>query len=470
MRRPGQCYSRAGMLNATSTRQIALAGPILGLLLIFISIPSAYGQRLLLPESRPNDSLGQLDIGLGFGQIDDDYFVRLRAGMVFNFDPVQFGIQVPLNFRVIDESPKTNDVVRTEDWDEFSDYLKLLRFVQWGRYSDPTYARIGELTGISMGHGTVVDRYYNVITVDNYKMGLHTRLDFGYGGLEFMADHVAPPNLVGLRGFIRPGAIAGTTSDILAKPTVGVFVVGDFDAPTLLSTRADGSLRTDTTKLRAAETGAATFYGLDFDWEVFANEHVALKPYFDLVGFNDEGAGTHLGLMSNFYLPSDVRLDTRIEWRFATENYQPAYFNPMYEVERFSFLGAPKLAAVRNGAPGGERHGFYGSIDLDIGGYINAGVTYEDYQGSNNSNFLARVSLPYIAFVKFAAFYTKRNFSEAADLGNLDNALLVALARFKIWGPLYASAEYARQWRLQEDGAYETTNNWNLGAGAEFTF
>jgi hypothetical protein len=224
------------------------------------------------------------------------------------------------------------------------------------------------------------------------------------------------------------------------------------------------------TRLQPTRTGTAAFYGWDIDWEVFALDWVSITPFVDLVGFNDEGFGSHLGVFINFTLPEEVQIFTRWEWRYASKAYQPNYFNSLYEVERWSFLGAPKLFQVREDSTREDRHGFYGSLDVDIGGYVSAGATYEDYQGENNSNFTARISLPYISFVKAALYYTKRNFDDIDDLGELDGALLVALARFKVWGPVYVSTEYARQWRLQDDGNYETTDNWSVGAGAEFNF
>jgi len=35
---------------------------------------------------------------------------------------------------------------------------------------------------------------------------------------------------------------------------------------------------------------------------------------------------------------------------------------------------------------------------------------------------------------------------------------------------VYVGAEYSRLWRLADDGTYENIDQWNVGAGAAFTF
>jgi hypothetical protein len=433
---------------------------------------------LAAPGARAKDKggfSGMFDGGIGFGAIAEDYFVRLSVGAAFQFDDIGFGVQVPLNLRAIDNAPIQDSVIRQEDWDEYSDFFKILRYFQYGFPRDPYYVRVGELAGVSLGHGTIVSNYYNVVDVNHYKMGVRATVDVGYGGAELLLDHIAPPNIMGLRGFVRPFTFFDTAK-IFKSVTTGLVFVADFHAPTTVKVDAQGVPIVDDAGLERSSSEAVLLYGWDLDWEVYSNSWVSIVPYFDLMFLEDEGVGTHLGTFVNFRLPADIRIDTRFEWRFASEGYQPTYIDSIYEIERWRFITGPKITDVRAGlaAAGSDRHGFFGSLDFHVGDYVTVGAMYEDYQGPDNANFTARLDLPYISIVKLSAFYTKRNFDDAEDLGSLDNALLVALARFKVYGPLYVYGEYARQWHIVEDGPdkgqYETVDNYGFGAGAEIRF
>lgn len=426
-----------------------------------------------MPADQPGgdtpQGIGEVDAALGFGGIAEDYFVRLRLGAAFQFDKFGFGIQAPMNLRVKDNAPTGEGVLRNEDWDEFSDYLKILRYVQYGFPSEPVYVRLGELAGVSLGHQTVVDRYYNVVDINHYKMGIRATVDMDYGGVEVLLDHIAPPNLFGLRGFVRPLTFF-ETDEIFKRFTVGLTFAADFVAPTELETDANNRLETENRHLIRDNSAVAAIYGLDMDWEVVRTELFSVIPYFDVLFLNGAGVGTHLGTMLNFRFPENFRLNSRLEWRFASAHYQPNYFNSIYEIERWSFLSGPKLDDVLNGANRQSRHGAIGQLEFHLGNYLTVSGTYEDYQGANNSNLTLRLDLPTIYVVRLSAYYAKRNFDSFSDLGNLDNTMLVTLAKVDVIGPVYVSAEYARQWHLDDDGHYDTVNNWAIGAGVSFRF
>lgn len=419
---------------------------------------------------------GQFDGGLGFGGIAEDWFVKVSVGAAFQFDKIGFGVQVPLNFRAIDYEPEQDSVIREEDWDEVGDFFKILRYFQYGFPNEPYYVRVGELTGVSIGHGTVVNSYYNVVDVNHYKMGIRSTIDVGYGGVEVMIDHVAPPNLLAIRPFVRPFTFF-PTADIFKKVTTGLVFAADFDAPTALKVDAGGVPVIEEAGPVREASEPVILWGWDLDWEVFSNEWVAIIPFFDVMVLGDEGAGTHLGTFINFSLPANIHIDTRIEWRFASKGYQPTYISPIYEIERWRFVQGPKITDVRAGFAGADsdRHGLLGSLTFRVDKWVTVTAAYEDYQGPDNANFTARLELPWIAdVVQAAAYWTKRNFDDAEDLGSLDNALLIAMLRVKVYDPLYLWAEYSRQWHVDETGTdrgeYETVDNFGGGVGVHVGF
>ncbi len=129
--------------------------------------------------------------GLGWNKIDEDYFVAVSAGTIIDLRAFRLGLHVPLNLRVIDRDPKQSGTVRREDWDEVSDWFRVLRFVEAGHpRRGPFYLRYGELVAVSLGHGTVIDSYYNSIDPDHYQGGLRVRLDLGPAGGELILDNI----------------------------------------------------------------------------------------------------------------------------------------------------------------------------------------------------------------------------------------------------------------------------------------
>jgi len=98
---------------------------------------------------------------LGFSQVDEDYFLTLRPRFDLNFGNFGLGLQIPLNLRVIDKSPKNDNdyggIIRAEDWDEPSEYFRAVRWLRYGHPRDFVYFRVGGLDG-ELGNGTIMGR------------------------------------------------------------------------------------------------------------------------------------------------------------------------------------------------------------------------------------------------------------------------------------------------------------------------
>ncbi|MFT5432541.1 MAG: hypothetical protein ACI9OJ_003240, partial [Myxococcota bacterium] len=146
---------------------------------------------------------GMVDGRFGFGMVDEDWFLSVNVGGAFKWWKLGVGLQVPLRFRIEDNEPEDPGVLRKEDWDEVSDWTRVLRYVEWGNPADPVYARLGVLAGTTFGHGTLVDRYYNVIDADHYQTGLQVNVDMEVAGGQFMMDNLIDPELLAMRGFVR---------------------------------------------------------------------------------------------------------------------------------------------------------------------------------------------------------------------------------------------------------------------------
>lgn len=453
---------------------------------LFAVTSSSFAQErpgLSKPDQEKGADVGGLVDGrLGYGLIDNDHFLSINVGTALSWGKLGVGIQAPLRFRVVDNDPEDEGVLRKEEWDEVSDWTRVLRYVEWGKPTDWLYVRLGVLSGTSIGHGTIVDRYYNVIDPDHYQTGAQVNLDLDVAGGQLFLDNLIDPNIFAMRGYIRPFKLANVLP-ILESISVGFTLAVDGVAPNAYITEndvrstpiltGDGELRT--------ETEAVTLFGFDLDWQVLSTDIVALTPYmdFNILGPTG-GTGFHAGLLSSFQLGSAVKLGTRLEYRIITEDYSPSYINSWYEVERVQFLdGKTKIGYFQDKNDNGDedaQHGFVAQADLGILDAFTITAAYEDYQGPDNANLLIKLGLPWVANLQFNAYYAKRNMNKFSEAFDLDSALAVAEVKYKVYGPVFAYMMYSREWRLNKDesskdfGTYETINDMDGGVGVEFNF
>lgn len=447
----------------------------------FIAVAPCLAQEPgALPPLESSQSKSMMGGEVGFARVGEDYFTTLALLTELEFSPVYVGFQLPLKIRVIDNDPQSDHWYRDEEWDEVSDWTRILRYLQYGKPNDEFYARLGELAASSIGHGTIVSRYYNNLDIDHYYTGLATNLNLERGGAQFLVNNMMGWNLVGLRGYLRPLSFALASPGALARSfKAGMSFVSDFTAPWSIKTDALNRPRMDDENNLLFESDTAWFMGVDAEVDLYADDVVAITPYTDL-NFNDLGVGWHLGLLTALKaLQSEFSL--RLEYRALTARYAPSYFNSLYEQEKWSFLPlangdvVPKLRYFEEADLDG-RQGIYAELFMNIQGLVGIGGAYEDYQGPDNASVMLRADLAKIRGVQLAAYYTRRNFDGASELFSLDQAMAVAQATVDIASPVYAFAAWSIRWSLDSDpnsatwGEYEGESNFDFGVGASFTF
>ena len=418
---------------------------------------------------------------MSFANFGEGYFLNLAVGTSFSIGKVSLGVQAPLKIRVIDKDPENDTWYREEDWDDVSDWTRIIRFIQYGNPRDPFYIRLGELVSATLGHGTIVNRYYNTLNIDHYHTGMWTAVNLEFGGAELLTNDVLAWNMTATRGYIKPFGLFMAEPNIwLKKLAVGASFAGDFTAPTWKGNPGQGM-----TPAELPTTDVAWLAGFDVEYQLVRNEGVAVTPYSDLNFFASPGTGWHLGVLNEFQVAKS-QLQVRLEYRLLSAHYAPTYFNTLYDIERSTFLALPqyKTAAINPASPKyyyfkeaeglGMRHGFYGELFADILGLVGIGGIFEDYQGPDNASVTLRADLPAIMDLKLSAYYTRRNFDGLSGIFSLDDAYLVAEGRYQILGPLFAFALYTRYWDEVTDAdgfkKYESEDSWQFGAGAAFTF
>ena len=445
----------------------------------------------------PKDSTkGMIGGDLNFGQIDEDWYTTIHLGFSMDLGKIGFGVQVPLRLRIHDADPQeaSDSVFREEDWDEWTDYLKIIRFFRFGHKGDFIYVVVGDLPGATIGHGTIVNRYYNNVDLDHYKMGLAADLNTDYGGVETLFNNGFVTNLFAFRGYIRPWSFVDKES-YLNNFAVGFSVAADVSAPYTL-----GVVETDREyDLPPVETeDTATVMGGDIEFKLLDTSILSLTPYMDLNGIPASGGvGYHAGILSVFHIGGvSIDLQARLEYRYFTGDYIPAYFNSYYEIQKYAYpfwdnqgrveLRDTKLRVLEL-LPDKGLNGYYAELVFNFMDLFTIGASYDDYDGKFNSNLRIYLDVPALEVFQFGAYYYKHNFEGAGEAFTFDDkSLFLIEARYQITSFLYVVGQYWRVWQLDNNptiddengqpidnpdyGTYVPVDDWSIGLGVSYTF
>jgi hypothetical protein len=426
-----------------------------------------------LAEKEGKNSAGA---GLGFGKIGDDYFLQLVPRLDLNFGKVGLGINVPLQLEVYDDLGR----FRREDWNEISDFLRVIRYVRYGhkRSDDLLYVRVGEIAA-ELGHGTIMTRYLNNVDVDTFRLGSQLDVYTKWGGVETVvsdygtwAGNSPESMLMGARLYVKPYAFVDPDA-YLNMFAVGLSAVSDLNAPR----RLEGDLD-DKGNFEVATAAPLTVYGVDLEAQVLRTDMVKLTPYTDLNFISNAGWGWHLGTLFEFRFPIgfELTIPVRLEYRRFASDYIPAYFSTFYEIERYAFVPAgrlapPKAAVVSAAADDEGINGYYGDLAFSFAGMFQIGAVYEDYDGAD-PNLAAFLAVPALEVIQFKAYYTRTGIRGWGDIFALDNrSLLVAEARYEVVTFIYLVGRFTRHWVPRASGeGFESTDDFNVGVEAAFTF
>jgi len=426
---------------------------------------------------------GRMGGDINFGLIDGDLFATMNLDFQLDLGQIGFGVRVPLRMRLWDRDPPNEEsggVFRKEDWDEWSDYLKVIRFFRFGHKGDTLYLRLGDLWGATLGHGTIVGNYYNNLDLDHFKLGLQLDVNTDYGGAETLINHLLGPELVGGRLYVKPWSFVDTES-YLNNLAVGFSTVVDVSAPY----RLEGTVEEGYPKV--AEAKATTLMGGDIEFKVLRTSWLELTPYMDLNGVVGEGLGYHAGVLGLFHIPViSLDLTARLEYRYLNPDYIPAYFDAAYQVQRYNYLfknvqtgqieTAPKRWALER-LNDRNLNGYFAELIFSLNNWVLLGANYDDYDGPYNSNLRVWLQVPALETFQFGAYYYKRNYEGAAEAFTFDErSLFLVEARYQIASFLYLAAQYWRVWQLEQDpaspdyGKYVSIDDWSVGIGASYNF
>jgi hypothetical protein len=412
-------------------------------------------------------------IGLAVNNIQGEgSYAATVINTQFSLGPVGLGLSLPLNLLIWNndqcclgattrESKTYAGVLRRRDWDEAQDYTKFVRYIRYGNKREPLYVLAGQLWGASVGHGTLVNRYSNSLSLDHPKAGLALDVNSDWAGVETLTDWVGNPTLMAGRAYVRP---FGDTP-ILRGWAIGFSGATDRTAPVGVS----GPLQSDAQGNPMNLNHQAIYaIGVDTEFEVLRNSFISLIPYADFNRIAGAGNGVHTGILTDIHLPIpllELGVQAKLEYRMMQPGYIPEYFDQVYDLGRVQYAmqgatsttyvskydAAVAARAAANGDTSFSQRGYYGELAFNFAGLMQIGGLYQDRLGDpNGASFGLFATVPYFDVIKVSAYYLRKNMKSGFDDAfRLDaRSLLAASLAYKVWGPIYFRADFRRQWVL----------------------
>jgi hypothetical protein len=145
-------------------------------------------------------------VGGVFGAVTIDGKNYQQMGIRPELKLWKLGVGLDINI-LLDEEGK----VREEDWDESKDYIDKVYYISWGKKGEPFYFKAGGLSSTTLGYGTIISGYTNMLEYPTYKrQGLELAVDAKYAGAEFIVNNFKelsgknPAVMGGGRIYIKP--------------------------------------------------------------------------------------------------------------------------------------------------------------------------------------------------------------------------------------------------------------------------
>jgi len=229
--------------------------------------------------------------------------------------------------------------------DAASDLFLKFKYIEYGRpLDDPFFIKIGNLNSFTVGHGLVMRDYANDTEFPAVRrLGLNLGLDNGGWGFEALTNDLAQPEVFGGRLFIRP------IPDF--KLAFGLSAVLDLAPASIFDSAVGG----------AEEYGDPVFIasGVDMDLPIIARNAVfGLRFFADAAAMipyvrNTPSAGPYTGMEAGLrydmvyadgalknwgaaagFMGNVLFIDWRLEYRYFTGAFRPAFFDSGYERAR----------------------------------------------------------------------------------------------------------------------------------------
>ena len=343
-------------------------------IILFLFTLTSFAQYQLA-EQFPRPCQGYFGGGAGLNWIDGKLFYTLRFMPEIALGNFGAGLDLRLDF-------DQNGNLRKEDFNEFSDYLSIIRYLRYGLKNDPVYVKLGALDYYTLGHGSIMYQYNNSPSLDVRKIGLVFDVDFGNFGIESIYSHFAEAGVVGIRGYVRPLKFSEAGNiPIIGELEVGATYAADYNKYAGI---VSGFYNPGTRNIQVtSDEGSIKIVGMDIGFPIVSNPIAKLVLYLDYSKIIDFGSGIATGVQFTSSEGGLVSVSAKLERRFNNPHYLPSYFNSLYEIQRFSVdTLTSTFAPVQSKAgllassfdPG---NGYYGELGINVAGAFNILGSYQ---------------------------------------------------------------------------------------------
>ncbi|GMU86485.1 MAG: hypothetical protein AMXMBFR48_17270 [Ignavibacteriales bacterium] len=401
---------------------------------------------MLFPQKT---SSGNVTGGVGLNFIDGNAFYSFRLAPDFSIGKFGVGLDLRLDF-------DSTGSIRKENFNDASDFLSIIKYIRYGQKKDPVYVSAGVLDNYSLGHGTIVNQYNNSPSIDKRSLGLALDLDFEKFGVESMYSDFSQGGVLGLRGYVRP--LQFTTFSkipVLGKLEVGASFASDFNK---YAGVLSGYIDPVTNEFVSLNDRKSTqIYGIDLGLPVVRTSILNIDLYADYSKVMDFGDGASTGAVFSFSGMGLISAAVRLERRWMNDQYMPAYFNSLYEIERFKVIGGSVVSKIKQlSAVTSTDRGIYGSLGITAANMVAVTGSYQrtDFDPKSGQLHLrAEVTTDQLPFT-FRAGYDKVNIENEGAMFSLDDrSYMYSEVGYKPYPYLLVSMVYHWTFEPVRDGS-----------------
>lgn len=403
---------------------------------------------------------GSFTGGFTYTKIRKESYAGLNLSTEFDLGKVGIGLNIPILYGLESNS------LRTEIFEDGVGPLRLITYARYGRQKqDQVYVKAGQLEGLMIGFGGLVNNYTNSASFEKRKVGIHFDVNYqGMGGLEGMYSDLNPSsvNMLALRPYVKP--LFSTGIPVVSTFEIGATFVSDKDQTqvnTSDSTSTSYILTQEGVNAFGVDMGLTVFRSSFLQIDFFANysklniESDTLSLLAALSGVEDFETGSGMAVGLNFrlnFIANVFHTDVRLERLNYSDHYLPQFFNAGYEINKDSAISRLVTAEAKSG--------IYGSLSGQILNKVSLGgaLLVPDEITETSPAFLRFHAQVDRLMDKFSLMgsYTKSNLTDFKDAWILDqNCLAKVRFIYHLNSFLATGIDYYWAFTTKEDGRYK---------------
>ncbi|RMG21350.1 MAG: hypothetical protein D6729_00940 [Deltaproteobacteria bacterium] len=439
----------------------------------------------------------RLGVRAGYEYLDRTHYLLLVPEFDYRHEAFFLGVGVPLHLEIFGPDGFANaGRIRPQDYDTPSDFAKIVRHLQYGGKEQRLFLRMSQLDAATIGHGTLVRRYFANLDIDTSRVGFEFDAYNDFAGFEAHLNDVVAPFVLAAGGPAAEGLGAVTGVLVFVKPlalfsdalfarslSLGASYAAEWNAPLRLAPPdAIGRIVTDAFGRPVYEGGLVDLAGVDAEFKVVKTESVDIKPFVDFSVLRapfqagQGGWGATVGALGRFNVVGSADPDATVhalrailELRYFAGNYLPGYFDTFYEVQKYAYrqdaggTWRTKYQAITAGDPALRHLGVYAEFTWAPQDRFGVSAAVELSTAAQANNLYLHFEVPTFRYLQFFFTVHKRGVT-LANLGSLEGTLLVAAGRLQVLPILWLNGRLHNLFVFDETQKIFTTE---LGVGLD---